>query len=93
MSRSIWKYAIGSAHKSDKIDKQIAHRVFRKRAKQVLKSGRLSRLPHMMRDVSNVYSFSKDGKIYWSYHTYSYFKERGMLDEPDIDVIMRSSRK
>ena len=93
MSRSRKKYAVGSAHESEKIDKQIAHRVFRKRAKHALKSGRLSRLPYTMRDVSNIYSFSKDGKIYFSYHTYAYFKERGLLDVQDIEVIMHSSRK
>ena len=93
VSRSRKKFAIGSAHESDKIDKKIAHRIFRKRAKQFLKSGRIERLPNSMRDVSDVWSFSKDGKILWSYHTYSYYLKREMTDVPHMDAIIKSCRK
>ena len=93
MSRSRKKYAIGSSHESDKIDKKNAHRIFRKRGKQFLKSGRIERMPYSMRDVSDVWSFSKDGKILWSYHTYGYYLKREMTDVAHIDAIIKSCRK
>lgn len=93
MSRSRKKNAIGATHDSEKIDKKIAHRIFRKRAKQALKNGRRSYIPFKMRDVSNVYNFSKDGKYAWFSINNPYnIRSRFVLDD-EKDLIDRASRK
>lgn len=48
--------------KSEKQDKLQAHKKFRRKVKKVMKEGK-EILP-LVREVSNIFSFSKDGK-YW----------------------------
>lgn len=65
MSRSYRRtkiFAIGGD--SEKKDKRIANRKFRKLSKSKIKLGKED-LPTHLKDVSNVWNFSKDGKLYW----------------------------
>ncbi len=65
MSRSYRKTPIiGNAGNSEKKDKQIANKKFRKRSKQKLHQQQLDYLPYDMNEVHNVWSMSKDGKRY-----------------------------
>lgn len=50
---------------SQKEDKRIANRIFRHRSKQAINSG--YEPPHRLREVSDVYGFSGDGKTYWGF--------------------------
>ena len=63
MSRSLKKVPIaGNGGDSDKIGKRKANRALRKNVNQVdFENEDLDILPHL-REVSNVYSFPKDGK-------------------------------
>ena len=65
MSRSYKRIGIApwTTSESEKSDKIIANRRFRRRVTQALKKGRYSRLPFKMREVSNIYSWDKDGKV------------------------------
>ena len=67
MSRSRKKVPITgcAGNKSDKYDKTIAHRKFRRKSKQRILHGSII-LPEYMREISEIYSFPKDGKCYWS---------------------------
>lgn len=72
MSRSYKKtpiYGITNAE-SEKQDKRIANRRFRRNARQLVKIGKEP--PFNIRVVSNVYSFDKDGKQYFSAMKYPY---------------------
>lgn len=64
MSRSKKKTPIQGIASSDseKEDKRDANRKFRRKTKQEIKNGE-EQLPKL-REVSNVWSFSKDGKTY-----------------------------
>jgi hypothetical protein len=74
MSRSYKKTPIsGWCGGSEKEDKQIANRKFRKREHQAIQSHQLERLPHDANDVSNVWSMAKDGK-HWISPDWEYFK-------------------
>ena len=88
MSRSYKKYAVTSCttSASEKNDKRIAHRVFRKRAKRALKNNKLSLLPFRMRDVSNIWCFAKDGKVTWEYLSSHSFFRRIVTDEQLQDI-------
>lgn len=50
---------------SEKEDKQIAHRAFRKLTKQAIAAGRYDRMPANYRLMLDVWSMAKDGKSYW----------------------------
>ena len=65
MSRSFKKTPIvGIAGHSEKQDKRLGNRKFRKMAKHAIKQGKLNKLPYDMDSVQDVWSMSKDGKIY-----------------------------
>lgn len=49
--------------KSQKADKRICNRVFRRRSKILLAKGR--DLPIRLREVMDVWGFAGDGKRYW----------------------------
>jgi len=49
--------------KTEKQDKRLANRRWRRICRYVLRSGDSERLP-LQREVSNVWSFAKDGKRY-----------------------------
>lgn len=55
---------------SEKRDKQIANRRFRRNTRQLVKVGQEA--PFHIRMVSNVYNFDKDGKQYFSAIKYPY---------------------
>lgn len=62
MSRSFKKIAIhGVCSGSDKQDKTLANRKFRRIVKELLKKN-IKNLPTKLKEVSNVWSFQKDGK-------------------------------
>ena len=65
MSRSYKRIGVSpwTTSESEKSDKIIANRRFRRRVTHALKKGRYSRLPFKMREVSNIYSWDKDGKV------------------------------
>lgn len=65
MSRSYKRIGITpwTTSESEKRDKIIANRKFRRRVTQALKKGRYHRLPFNMREVSNIYTWDKDGKV------------------------------
>ncbi|NOL50372.1 hypothetical protein [Pelistega europaea] len=69
MSRSYRKNPIVgySCAESEKKDKQLANRKFRRRAKVAILAGREP--PVRMREVVCVWSFAKDGKQYCSKET------------------------
>lgn len=50
-----------NARTSEKTDKKIWHRIHRRAEKQAIHHGR--EMPHF-REVSNPYSFTKDGKVW-----------------------------
>ena len=95
MSRSYKKYAVTTCttSASEKNDKRIAHRIFRKRAKRALKNNKLSLLPFRMRDVSNIWCFAKDGKVTWEYLSSHSFFRRIVTDEQLQDIIKKARRK
>ena len=95
MSRSYKKYAVTTCttSASEKNDKRIAHRVFRKRAKRALKNNKLSLLPFRMRDVSNIWCFAKDGKVIWEYLSSHSFFRHIVADEQLPDIIKKARRK
>ena len=95
ISRSYKKHAVTSCttSASEKNDKRIAHRVFRKRAKRALKNNKLSLLPFRMRDVSNIWCFAKDGKVTWEYLSSHSFFRRIVTDEQLQDIIKKARRK
>ena len=68
MSRSRKKTPISgwSCKESDKKDKQLSNRKFRKIAKELLKKGEFEMLPMTKEEVSEVCSYAKDGKQYLS---------------------------
>lgn len=72
MSRSYRKTPICgiTTAESEKQDKRLANRLFRRNARQLLKLGKEP--PFTIRVVSNVYSFEKDGKQYFSAMKYPY---------------------
>ncbi|MFC4675142.1 hypothetical protein [Dysgonomonas termitidis] len=51
--------------KSQKADKRICNRLFRRESKVLLKQGK--DLPSRLREVMDVWSFAGDGKRYWGY--------------------------
>lgn len=71
MSRSYRKFGVTpwTTSESEKDDKIIANRIFRRRVKQALKKGRISRLPYKMREVSEIFDWGKDGRCAHSYLT------------------------
>lgn len=74
MSRSYRNVGVSpwTCCKSEKVDKIIANRIFRRRVRQALMKGRRSRMPYRMREVSNIYSWGKDGRVGHSYTTSRY---------------------
>ncbi len=64
MSRSYRKTPIfgNCICRSEKKDKRIANRAYRRIVRHCLKAGK--ELP-LKREVSNIWSFGKDGKSYW----------------------------
>jgi len=69
MSRSYRKHdyigICGGHHISEKYDKQIANRKFRHRVKSLLDKDPESFLPISLQEVSDIWSFNKDGKRYF----------------------------
>lgn len=70
MSRSYKKTPICgiTTSESEKQDKQIANRRFRRNSHQLVKIGKEP--PFRTREVSNVHTFDKDGKQYFSAQKY-----------------------
>lgn len=90
MSRSYRKTSIiGNAGSSEKMDKIIAHRKFRKYIKNHITAthGDLELLEEMMMpkddEISNTWTSSKDGKTYWDISE----------DENDSDWLKRFKKK
>lgn len=67
MSRSFKRTKIFgvTTSKSEKVEKIIIHKKFRRICKNLLKTCRISSLLYSFREISNVWSMSKDGKFYW----------------------------
>ena len=66
MSHSRKKTPIfGIAGGSEKKDKRIANRMFRRKEKIKIVMEQFENLPLYVREVMNVWSMSKDGKCYW----------------------------
>lgn len=66
MSRSRKKTPIfGYAGGSEKQDKRLANRMFRRKEKVKIAIEQYDDLPTNMDEVMNVWSMSKDGKGYW----------------------------
>jgi len=66
MSRSRRKTPIfGNAGHSEKQDKRLANRMFRRMEKVKIAMEKFEELPLDMNEVMNVWSMSKDGKGYW----------------------------
>ena len=66
MSRSKRKTPIfGHTGKSEKKDKRIANRIFRKMTKSRIAKEEFDNLPFNMNEALNVWAMSKDGKSYW----------------------------
>ncbi|MFC0323880.1 hypothetical protein ACFFHT_10015 [Gallibacterium melopsittaci] len=72
MSRSYKKISIcgNASAKTEKQDKRIANRKFRRNVHQLIKAGKEP--PFHIRLVSNVCTFDKDGKQYFSAVEYPY---------------------
>lgn len=90
MSRSYRKTSIiGNAGSSEKMDKIIAHRKFRKYIKNHITAthGDLELLEEIMMpkddEISNTWASSKDGKTYWDISE----------DENDSDWLKRFKKK
>jgi hypothetical protein len=65
MSRSYKKHpAARIAGKSDKKDKRLANRLFRRLSKILLKIGKEPL--HLLKECSNTWSFSSDGLARWN---------------------------
>lgn len=66
MSRSRRKTPIfGHAGKSEKKDKRLANRAFRRSEKTKIIAEEFEQIPIYMREVVNVWAMSKDGKSYF----------------------------
>jgi len=82
MSRSRRKHdIIGLAchhHISEKKDKKASNRRFRSSVKQALRSGK-DILP-LRRELSDLWSFSKDGKTYFGELKYGGKRDKGIYD-------------
>ena len=66
MSRSIRKTKIfGNGGGSEKKDKRLANRMFRKLEKTKIAMQQFEKLPVYMSEVMNLWEMSKDGKNYW----------------------------
>lgn len=66
MSRSTRKNKIfPNCGSSEKKDKRINNRIFRKRETMYLKAGLFSELPLSMNEIRNPWDMSKDGKHFW----------------------------
>jgi hypothetical protein len=65
MSRSFRKTKIFgiTTCESEKKDKRIANRKFRRKSKAAVKEG--AEPPHDLAEVSSTWDFGKDGKMYW----------------------------
>lgn len=56
---------LGGRKQSDKKDKTIANKKFRRRTKTTIDSGREEDVPTKMREVSDTWDFSSDGLAYY----------------------------
>ena len=66
MSRSKRKTKyFGNAGGSEKKDKRLANRMFRKLEKTKIAMQQFEKLPVYMNEVMNVWAMAKDGKSYW----------------------------
>ena len=67
MSRSRKKTPVSTVAccKSQKRDKRICNRAFRRKSKISLKQGR--ELPYRTREIMDVWNFAGDGKCYWGF--------------------------
>jgi len=74
MGKSFRKNPIrGNSYKdSEKQDKKIANRKFRKKEKQAIRGGKLSRIPHNLNEVYSISTMAKDGKHYISEENQTY---------------------
>jgi hypothetical protein len=64
MSRSIKKEKwFGNASRSEKLDKRINNRMFRKHEKMSIRKG--EEPPIDMDEIRNIWAMAKDGKSYW----------------------------
>ena len=71
MSRSYRRHPIrGLAADSDKDDKRRARKVWRRRCRQLISVTPVEELEDLilpaLREVSSVWCFAKDGKVYWA---------------------------
>jgi hypothetical protein len=67
MSRSYKKNPAGGmcVADSEKENKRTANRAFRRKSKQAVHTLRLDRIPFSIRQVSDVWCFAKDGKMWF----------------------------
>jgi hypothetical protein len=67
MSRSRKKHLIVgvTTAESEKYNKRVANRNMRRKVKSMLKNGNCDKIP-LIREISNVWLFAKDGKSFWN---------------------------
>lgn len=68
MSRSYRKTPIFgiTCSDSEKYEKRIINRKFRKKTKDMIQKGNYEKLPFNLNQIEDVWSMSKDGKYYWN---------------------------
>jgi hypothetical protein len=96
MSRSKKKTPIHGVTKckSEKKDKKMWHAKFRHTEKQRLKTEDLDDfITTHEREVSNDWSFGKDGKSYWSIVDFNNFKKRNPNLKYDLNEYLKLFRK
>jgi len=95
MSRSFKKRAICgiTTCESEKQDKKLAHRKFRRRVKHLLQRGSIELLPTRLREISEIWDFGKDGKCDWEVLGSDSFYRRLYTDEKIQEIIKKIKRK
>jgi hypothetical protein len=56
----------GHCGNSEKKDKRLANRMFRRKQKAAIEVGEFDKIPIDMEEVCPIWSMSKDGKEYWA---------------------------
>lgn len=94
MARSHKKTPIcGNAGGSEKWDKRINNRMFRRREKVCIATEQWDRLPINMNEIRSTWSMNKDGKNWFGWMKYTNFiyrSRRGFFDYDDIDYYRKS---
>ena len=76
MSRSRKKHPAGGICScSEKKDKQLAHRAFRRLSNTLISKEEYEKLPVKLAEIVDVWSMTKDGKSYWTNAPEYYFRK------------------